>query len=247
MRGIYYIKNKTNNKFYVGQSIDIETRIKRHKRTLKNGTHHNKHLQKSFNKYGENNFEYGVLYEANEDDNLDELEMKYIESTGAFEHGYNSTKGGKGDLGMIVTDEFRMRMSELVKGEKNPNYGHKWTPEMKAHLSKKFSDGSRKGANNVRAIKVIRVEDCKIYPTQTDAAIDLNLNSVASIDRCVQNKEYIAGGFHFALYSDEMYQYLVDENNRFEYLCECYKIAKKPFIVNLNTRTFYGVEEFVKK
>jgi len=36
---------------------------------------------------------------------------------------------------------------ELI-GDKNPNYGNNWSEEQKTHLSKKFSDGSRKGNKN---------------------------------------------------------------------------------------------------
>ena len=40
MIGIYKIENKVNGKVYIGQSIDIETRIKRHFRELRKGIHH---------------------------------------------------------------------------------------------------------------------------------------------------------------------------------------------------------------
>ena len=54
MIGIYSITNKLNNKRYIGQSI---ARIKRHFRELRRGVHHCHHLQRAFDKYGEDNFE----------------------------------------------------------------------------------------------------------------------------------------------------------------------------------------------
>ena len=50
--GIYLIRNKANNKVYVGQSVDIKQRWYNHKRGRRNDTHDNEHLQKAYNKYG---------------------------------------------------------------------------------------------------------------------------------------------------------------------------------------------------
>lgn len=38
--GVYIIKNKVTNKFYVGHSIDINKRFNAHKSYLKRGIHH---------------------------------------------------------------------------------------------------------------------------------------------------------------------------------------------------------------
>ena len=56
--GIYKIENRVNHKIYIGQSVDIYTRWYNHKHSLRNGIHYNKHLQKSWDKYGEENFEF---------------------------------------------------------------------------------------------------------------------------------------------------------------------------------------------
>lgn len=137
-------------------------------------------------------------------------------------------------------------MREIVKGENNPNYGHKWTDEMKKYLSDKFSDGSRKGENNSRAVKVIRVEDCKIYTTQSEAANDLGLSSCASIERCIKNKQFIANGYHFCAFSESQYTYLSDKKNRFSYLCDCYRLIKNPIIADKTNMKFYNKSEFIK-
>lgn len=45
--GIYCIENKVNHKKYIGQSIEIHQRWKRHVYDLNKGVHNNKHLQDS--------------------------------------------------------------------------------------------------------------------------------------------------------------------------------------------------------
>lgn len=61
LSGIYAIINRSNNKFYIGESLDINSRIKKHYFDLKSNTHHNPLLQSDYNKYGESSFEVVVL------------------------------------------------------------------------------------------------------------------------------------------------------------------------------------------
>jgi len=56
--GLYKIVNKLNNHFYIGSSDDIIRRWRDgHRGKLRKNKHENPHLQNSWNKYGENNFE----------------------------------------------------------------------------------------------------------------------------------------------------------------------------------------------
>ena len=56
--GIYKITNKVNGKFYIGSSNNIKRRWKYHKSNLRSGTHDNIHMQRSYDKHGEENFSY---------------------------------------------------------------------------------------------------------------------------------------------------------------------------------------------
>ena len=58
MIGIYCIKNKLNNKCYIGSSNDLIYRECMHFHKLKYNKHVNNHLQASYNKYGRDNFEF---------------------------------------------------------------------------------------------------------------------------------------------------------------------------------------------
>lgn len=117
--GVYMIKNKTNNKFYIGSSVDINNRWQHHIKELRKNTHHSSKLQNSWNKYGENNFEFLIIEECKKD-NLIDREQFYLESllkaNSDFKyfklHGFNILKNANNSLGFIFNEKSKDRMSE---------------------------------------------------------------------------------------------------------------------------------------
>ena len=107
MGHIYSILNIKNNKAYVGQTIQpLETRLRKHFEKLKNNNHPNNHLQNSYNKYGEESFQWFELFEC-EDNLLDYYEKLYIKLFNLTNdnNGYNICKGGKG----VISEEAQLR------------------------------------------------------------------------------------------------------------------------------------------
>ena len=70
--GIYSILNKVSQKIYIGQSLDIETRLKQHMSSSSNLD-----LKKDIEQLGINKFEFSILKKCNAN-KLDALEKKYI-------------------------------------------------------------------------------------------------------------------------------------------------------------------------
>lgn len=133
MVGIYKITNILNNKIYVGQSLNIPERWKNHVRYLNNCTHHNTHLQYSWNKYGCKYFEFSII-ETCEEEVLNDKEEYWIKRLDAYKKGYNLTKGGDGTRGYVFTEEERKKMSLAQKGNKKW-LGKKHSEETKAKMS----------------------------------------------------------------------------------------------------------------
>lgn len=147
--GIYEIYNVVNGKRYVGQSIKLKQRLQRHLNELRRGTHKNKHLQSSWNKYGEEKFCFEPIEYCDISD-LDSREDYYI---GLFncndrERGYNIRIDNKTNRGLKWSDEQREKMKEAV--EKVPYFHNHTIPDWiveKAHeasRNKVWSDEERK-------------------------------------------------------------------------------------------------------
>ena len=127
--GIYIIRNKINGKVYIGQSKMLNRRYSGHLYRIKRSEHHNEILQKAFDKYGIENFEYDILEEVSDINTLNKREKFWID----FYGGLNSDKvyNLKDPLLNEYSDYVRNKMSKNNIGKNNPNYGNKWTKEMK--------------------------------------------------------------------------------------------------------------------
>lgn len=121
--GIYAFKNITNNKYYIGQSINIRRRIQNHLTNCRN--HLNYILYTAMNKDGWDKFELIILYEYTGDivnkqqlkkDILDPLEEHYIKEYDTYMHGYNSTKGQ--DNGVIDYKHTKTSLKKISEASK---------------------------------------------------------------------------------------------------------------------------------
>jgi len=90
--GVYKILCVPNGKIYIGSSVNIRVRFFYHRNTLRKQTHRNQYLQKAWNKYGENNFEFSILELADEHSLLS-VEQKWIDETNCTNRktGFNIT------------------------------------------------------------------------------------------------------------------------------------------------------------
>lgn len=97
MIGIYKWTNKINNKHYIGQSVNIEQRRKKHiaDSYYTKANTYNTVFHQAIRKYGPENFSFEVLCICKEDE-LNCLEKFYIEKYNSLvPNGYNMTTGGE--------------------------------------------------------------------------------------------------------------------------------------------------------
>lgn len=129
--GIYKIVNKINNNFYIGSTankLGFSERWKVHRRDLRNNSHCNDYLQKAWNKYGEEAFDF-IIIEVCLIENCIDREQYYLDSENPQ---YNICKTAGSSLGRKHSIETRLKISQ------NRNYGEPWNKD------KKMSEESRK-------------------------------------------------------------------------------------------------------
>lgn len=170
--GIYCIKNTATGKVYVGSSVNIHARWKTHQSSLRLKKHHSPYLQRAWDKYGADCFEWTVLQEV-DPSILHDIETAYMKllRSAEPEHGYNQAPVGGSCLGFRHNQETKKRMSEAQKKipyEHRITYCRSWvgkshTDETKAKMSansKRVSPSAEQRAaiSKVHKGKVISAE-----------------------------------------------------------------------------------------
>lgn len=117
MEYIYVIENKNSGKFYIGRTNNPAARKRGHFSELRRGVHGNPRLQNSFNKHGEQAFEFRVVDSAADN----EIQAKEAEWFAAFDcnktYLYNchfETIGGAGMVGPHKPETIA-KISEAIK------------------------------------------------------------------------------------------------------------------------------------
>ena len=149
--GIYCIRNKIDDKKYIGKSINIEHRFSAHRTALikseRNKKKTNRHLYNSVQKYGLDNFEFTILEVLPEIDEqvLRDRELYWMDFYRSCERDFGYNLRRDSSTASFVHDETRCLLSEINSGEGNPNYDNKWSEEQKSRMSeiksRQFRDG----------------------------------------------------------------------------------------------------------
>ena len=133
---IYKTTNKLNGKIYIGLSKFAPQENPEYLGSCYI-------LKKAIECYGADNFVKVILEECSTQEQLLERERYWIATLKSNDRnvGYNICEGGQwGDnwTNHPRQEELRKHFSEISKGEKNPNYGNRWTDEQKEKASKRM-------------------------------------------------------------------------------------------------------------
>lgn len=215
--GIYKIICNSNNRFYIGSSLHIVTRIRTHFNYLKCNKHTNKNLQNSYNKYGVNGFRVECIESVDKHlsiENLILLEQKYLDLLTPWkeEIGFNCCKIAAIPplrAGAIFTEKHKRNIAKAQKErhkQRDPNYtsplkgktakeihGSDWIDPRKGRkITASVNNG---GKRNVTPLTLIHVQTnnivTKAYCEWKKEGIDVN---ALKCDRQTTSK-------HWALYN----------------------------------------------
>lgn len=118
--GVYSITNRVNGKVYIGSSVNLDRRWRTHLRDLSSGRHHSDYLQRAWNKYGAENFEFSVLEEVTSKDLLRKREQFYLDQYCSYNNtnGYNLRDIADPSNGFTHTEYSKLKMSLSHIGKK---------------------------------------------------------------------------------------------------------------------------------
>lgn len=158
---IYKIVNLVNDKFYVGSTTNRKVRFRDHRRKLRLGMHHCKHLQAAWNKYGEEKFDFRVIQVVPEAESLQAAEDVWLQEHVGQPHCYNTglysdapwrgaPKEKHPSFGRTKTEAERQQISVTLKTyyaadpANHPRIGKTHSEETKAQIrAKKLANPSR--------------------------------------------------------------------------------------------------------
>lgn len=170
MSCIYKINNKITNDFYIGSTINFDKRKSTHLYMLKLNKHHSIVLQRAYNKYGIDAFEFIVL-EKTDAINILEREQYFLNLLKPI---YNISKDSTAPMtNRKHTQESKTKMSKKHKGN-TYNKGKKVKLEFRLKRSEK-----RKQFKWNDSVKRKMSETAK------------RINSISRIDRTKQKKQIV--------------------------------------------------------
>lgn len=168
---IYKIRNVVNGKFYVGSAKDTRTRFRQHRKLLRKGTHHCKHLQAAWNKYGEDVFKFEVVERLESWDELEPAEDRWLAEHVGQPYCYNSGRSARApwrgvfgsahpNYGKVTPDSVKQVLSEATKEQwrtSDPRTGTTHSEETKQLMSVKVQQALAEG----RAGRFIPTEETR--------------------------------------------------------------------------------------
>ena len=130
--GIYQILNTVNGHKYIGSTVNFQQRWNRHRSMLRNGTHHAKRLQNSWDKYGEPSFKFEIIFLCDREELINN-EQIFIDKC---HPEYNVNPIAESSRDRVVTDETRIKLSIVATGRVFPEEVKKKIS--RSHMGKKM-------------------------------------------------------------------------------------------------------------
>jgi len=206
--GVYKITCLANNRVYIGSSNNIHRRIIEHKSDLKLNKHHNRFLQKDYNKYGLSAFQFDVVCYCDVDklllkeqqiidkykiisrdyNNITQNKHKNYEKNTMLESKYNLfyDLNSSSNYNLFSTDlKHRSYMAKDNKGCNNPMYNKTHTNKTKQLISE----------HNSMNRKDIREKVSKTLRDKTYYGVDV-LNEYRKLYLETGNIKYVARVFN---------------------------------------------------
>ena len=198
MTCIYGILNKLNGNQYVGSAKNFYKRKQLHLKHLDGKYHHSQYLQRAWDKYGRDMFEFVILEKVDKAENLLSREQWWIDNSNS---SYNVCKIAGSSLGVkrrkstiekirnanlgMKHPEWRNRIKSIAQGGENH---HNWGKHLSEETCKKKSDSMKEYYKHNRHMRCLKIHKYDLsgnliqtFDTVKEAAAEASVNYVILI------------------------------------------------------------------
>lgn len=186
--GIYKFTNIENSKIYIGSAKNLRKRFVQHTSALRLNTHHSKHFQNAWNKYGEKSFVYEIVELVEIVDTLLEREQYYLDTL------------------LFAQEYIRKESNKFLE------LGYNINPFAANRLGTKQKEESIRKAilNNPKVLPLIHYDfngnKLGEYLTTGDASKSTGVNRGNILSCCKHETEYTKSGFFIYKHEEEQYK-----------------------------------------
>ena len=164
--GIYKIQSIIEpEKFYIGSSVNIQSRKRQHFSMLKLNKHDAIYLQNYYNKYGKESLSFHIIEECNQDQ-LIIREQYYIDNLNPI---FNSRKNAESNFGHKFSERVKQNMSNAQKEWRKGK-------DLSIKLTKKLCD------------EVLELKSKGLKNQEIALKLNISLPSVSKIIKPISNK-----------------------------------------------------------
>ena len=157
---IYKIRNVVNEHYYVGSTVDSRKRFWAHRKALRTNSHDCIHLQRAWNKYGEDCFRFEVVEQLDNKDQLYPAEQKWLDEHHGKEYCYNSAAHADSPM-RNASPEVRAKLAAKTKAwhemHEHPRLGVNLSEELKLQI-RTSRTGKHAGEKHYRYGKTVSEE-----------------------------------------------------------------------------------------
>ena len=157
---IYKIRNIVNDHYYIGSTVDSRKRFWAHRKDLRTGSHVCVHLQRAWNKYGEDCFKFEIIEQLDSKEALFPAEQKWLDEHFGQSYCYNVAAHADAPM-RDASPELRAKLAERTKAwlerDGHPRQGAEWSVEQREQI-RQSRVGKHAGGNHYRYGQLVSEE-----------------------------------------------------------------------------------------
>lgn len=239
---VYLITQKYQQKHYIGYSIDVLKRFSAHRNMLRRNDHHCIHLQRAWNLYGGDSFDFHIMKIFNNINDAVDFEQLFLENLDNFFYNIADSNDPKDIIRFVLTKDAIKKGSETKKKSQKflislaKNREKAYTKEARAKRIATLKKNGLCGKAARKKIIAINIKtNEKLFFDSIKEASDILKISKGNICMCCKSTRKSASGYLFQYnpnQNDAKERKMMESNLDIDVLCKAMFIAHNEYVKN---------------